>query len=1518
SDGLGQSTDEAVGSSPAQPSAVSNNVAPPSTTVQAAVVDMPAEMQDVAVPWAQPRLSAQGGGVMRSRRPSLLLRAHVAFRLVLGLSVAGLSHDATDLRRLQAEEFGITFGVPTGDANVIKPSESRAFFLYICLDAMFADFSCASACNPPNPSANTVKVSMEDLAKRVAEEQAVKEEEDRRRKAEEEAAKEAVRQQREKEAEERRRKEQEEAQRARLEAEQREKEAKEAAEAEKAAAEQAEKTRQEELAQHKNEVMAWIKKQGFTGINNAKKSFFSSTYPLHKAAEVGNAKMVKLLLEQGANPALKNSAGKTAQEVVLQKKKGESHKEAVKRVVVLSVISSTYYICAFIARLLLGQYTDPGDPNSPDELWSGCSQLIIELSIPACGYYGALYTHRTLLFFFCGANLIFVVAYSINFLRYVIRMGGGAEACALEAYATQQRDCELMHSDGPLRYLFLGSLVILTWFSCLSFGAGKGLYQGLAPGDGHPYSSVPVVGEVIATPEGSTNESGSSSSPTRRLPVPECTVGSGRISAKQACARAPGLGGLVAAGLPFARQTVAGMWATCHAARTWTSRTFVMAGVAGSLLFDAAPDARAEEEIDFTKVLRTGKTPYAKMDYQVFREGKCEPAQMGDLVRVKHRAWLENFEEGLPWELTLVGRMEVGPYQTPKRIKVGKTPLTAYDPPSLTDAILGMRPGELRRVVVPPEFGFGPKGRSVMEPMEDQDIPPNATLYYEIEMVWTGWTKDDASLGLKGRAPKRSSSKTHLPILDEIEGLVRGGAPCKRNGSCACLRGSSCTAMTVAGEAAQADVKTFVEGSTAISCCGSSAGFTASRRFKQWLPVASGARPLGQARSGPDWGEHPVTCMADETLRGILVNLGEKDDNKRKKAEKDMFDHLRGFLAPPSNEAVSNEAPNINEKVILLIANIVQDATSAEVPGPGLVFECACRVRPSDVSLTNMPSQRTSGLVALSILTFALEKERAQQHAELLTDPVLVCFSDEERSEAHIMWNAWLEFRFPIGLQDSLVRYKACEAFYNIAKVIRAGILRNISGVFDGLCRLYTDVEQNIKEGAQSLDRLIRDIVMEQRHFDFAELIPLITCRIHILNPNVRQLVLGWIVLLDSLPQVDMISFLPHFLEGLFSILASENRDFRMKAQACLESLLEHIRRSAADRPDRTQQAIAEAASIVARCCRAGGEQRSEAVLHNNLAGKGPDGGSEGLVFLVSQESHGVVVRDLKISLHALSRYHPAHPHWNGLEGEFASINQFGGRALRVRIHVSDVADKPVRLDYLPIFICDLETDSVALREYVWAYGPHQAYWSPETEIGLDTRGNITEYWQQVVSAAAHQKVRRTVTLVYRHVGEIELAFGSEAPADVTRTFFFAFVALDGCDMELVTSSTLSSTATQSTSTSTTSTTTTPTTSSVTRASLTLTTSTASTITSSYTTSTRTSATFTSTTATAVFGIPLFAPPGELRWWHGLRELSRLKRATLYSVALLGLVLLLVLYWLCWACRAREETGHEMRVLLRL
>jgi len=188
--------------------------------------------------------------------------------------------------------------------------------------------------------------------------------------------------------------------------------------------------------------------------------------------------------------------------------------KAVWRVVALSSISCAFYIATFIARLLMGLYTNPGDPNSPDELWSGCSQLVIELSIPACGYYGALYTHRTLVFFFCGANLIFVIASVINFLRFIIRIGATVDMCQ-QGQEEQWNACEAVHSEGPAKYIFILSLVFMMCFGCLSFGAGKGLYQGLGPVDPlqMPLTSLPVVGEVIARTEGNPERTAGEGTP---------------------------------------------------------------------------------------------------------------------------------------------------------------------------------------------------------------------------------------------------------------------------------------------------------------------------------------------------------------------------------------------------------------------------------------------------------------------------------------------------------------------------------------------------------------------------------------------------------------------------------------------------------------------------------------------------------------------------------------------------------------------------------------------------------------------------------------------------------------------------------------------------------------------------------------------------------------------------------------------------------------------------------------------
>lgn len=72
------------------------------------------------------------------------------------------------------------------------------------------------------------------------------------------------------------------------------------------------------------------------------------------------------------------------------------------------------------------------------------------------------------------------------------------------------------------------------------------------------------------------------------------------------------------------------------------------------------------------------------------------------------------------------------------------------------------------------------------------------------------------------------------------------------------------------------------------------------------------------------------------------------------------------------------------------------------------------------------------------------------------------------------------------------------------------------------------------------------------------------------------------------------------------------------EAQECLDGLLEatfghlfaakssrqEIRKSPTERPERSQRAIAQAAATVGRCCRAGGELRSEARVWRRSLGQ--------------------------------------------------------------------------------------------------------------------------------------------------------------------------------------------------------------------------------------------------------------------------------------------------------------------------
>ncbi|GHP09250.1 hypothetical protein PPROV_000798700 [Pycnococcus provasolii] len=166
-----------------------------------------------------------------------------------------------------------------------------------------------------------------------------------------------------------------------------------------------------------------------------------------------------------------------------------------------------------------------------------------------------------------------------------------------------------------------------------------------------------------------------------------------------------------------------------------------------------------------------------------------------------------------------------------------------------------------------------------------------------------------------------------------------------------------------------------------------------------------------------------------------------------------------------------------------------------------------------------------------------------QAHLALCVPPILDAFADA----------------------DGRVRYYACEALYNVAKVAREAFVPYFPSAFDALCRLTADNDANVQNAAHLLDRLIKDIVTESPTFDVVEFIPLLRAKMGALNPYVRQFLVGWITLLDSVPDIDMVEFLPDLLDGLFGMLGDAAREIRLQADTALEEFLRELRRRAHD-----------------------------------------------------------------------------------------------------------------------------------------------------------------------------------------------------------------------------------------------------------------------------------------------------------------------------------------------------------------
>lgn len=249
--------------------------------------------------------------------------------------------------------------------------------------------------------------------------------------------------------------------------------------------------------------------------------------------------------------------------------------------------------------------------------------------------------------------------------------------------------------------------------------------------------------------------------------------------------------------------------------------------------------------------------------------------------------------------------------------------------------------------------------------------------------------------------------------------------------------------------------------------------------------------------------QHHTVSVESPLPPMVLRSLGDRSNEKRKNAALEI-------------EALVKSLQEGNN--LMMIQNVVE-----------LLSRDFC---------TSMNSNyRKGGLVGLAATGIGL-MQHSRQFLPVLLPPVLHCFDDPE----------------------SRVRYYACESLYNIAKVSRQGILQYFNQIFEGLSKVIADVDLDVKNGAQLLDRLIKDIVTEaDDSFQVEQFLPLLQKYIQRTNPYIRQLIVGWVTLLDSVPDISMLDYLPDFLDGLFNMLSDSNREIRQAADSALSDFLKEL-----------------------------------------------------------------------------------------------------------------------------------------------------------------------------------------------------------------------------------------------------------------------------------------------------------------------------------------------------------------------
>lgn len=151
-------------------------------------------------------------------------------------------------------------------------------------------------------------------------------------------------------------------------------------------------------------------------------------------------------------------------------------------------------------------------------------------------------------------------------------------------------------------------------------------------------------------------------------------------------------------------------------------------------------------------------------------------------------------------------------------------------------------------------------------------------------------------------------------------------------------------------------------------------------------------------------------------------------------------------------------------------------------------------------------------------------------------------------------------------LLDRLLKDIVCEAAphyisqYQDISLIRAR-QDSAEGNTGGQAELDVAREKVNPQGARtSLDEADTSA---NKAFSLARFVPLLSERMYVLSPFTRNYLVSWVTVLDSVPDLELVTFLPSFLDGLIKYLSDPNTDVRVATAKVLADFLREIQDAA-------------------------------------------------------------------------------------------------------------------------------------------------------------------------------------------------------------------------------------------------------------------------------------------------------------------------------------------------------------------